>query len=261
MGKRAGRRGCGGGARGASAREGGAMGGDARDGAGLPDGLPYGISGRGCAIEEEVPRVGGGGGAVEREGGSDSVLSGHGSDSVLSVPREEVELALHLVGLALQQGDTLSLGGYSSDTTPPEPPEIPRLATNSVALPEELLLAPPRQFAGIQRLATSSVPLLPEAVTSSNPHANDTVSLGNYRDDKTPPEILRQATRSPMCGMAWSQLSEGDQLRHARQGRAPIKEEQHETKEEEAKEEYGSEDKEGEAKEEGCGRGVYSRWI
>ena len=254
MGKRAGRRGCGGGARGASAREGGAMGGGARDGAGglPPDGLPDGISGRGGAIEEEVPRVGGGGGAVEREGGSDSVLS---------VPREEVELALHLVGVALQQGHTLSLGGYSSGTTPPEPPEIPRLATNSVALPEELLLVPPRQFAGIQRLATSSVPLLPEAVTSSNPHANDTVSLGNYRDDKTPPEILRQATRSPMCGMAWSQLSEGDQLRHARQGRAPIKEEQHETKEEEAKEEYGSEDKEGEAKEEGCGRGVYSCWI
>jgi len=96
--------------------------------------------------------------------------------------------------------DTVSEGGAferEGDSGPPEPPEIPRLST-------------------------SSVPLLPDAVTSSSPNDDDTVSLEYYTTEET----LRDATRSPICGMAWSRLSAGDQQRFAQQGRSPIKTEE-----------------------------------
>ena len=93
--------------------------------------------------------------------------------------------------------EEVAIDGNGGGGSPPEPPEI-------------------------QRLANSSVPLLPDAVTSSSPNDDNTVSLEDYTTEET----LRDATRSPICGMAWSRLSEGDQQRFAQQGRAPIKTEE-----------------------------------
>ncbi|EJK54749.1 hypothetical protein THAOC_25596, partial [Thalassiosira oceanica] len=75
-----------------------------------------------------------------------------------------------------RDGIGVTLGGYSSGT-PPEIPEIPEIPVPAPPEPPEIPPEPPE----IPRLANSSLPLLPEAVTSSKPSANDddTVSIGD----------------------------------------------------------------------------------
>ena len=78
------------------------------------------------AVEEEVARVGGGEGAVEREGDSDSVPTEEVQLEQLALP-EELQLAARQLAHC-----TVSLrDSSSSGATPPEPPVIQRLANRN----------------------------------------------------------------------------------------------------------------------------------
>ena len=88
------------------------------------------------------------------------------------------------------------------------------------------------------------VPLPPDNVPSYDPYDVETVSAPSMHThtpdevpsssryvhhedlaDFTPPDILREAMRTPVDAEEWSKLSSDDRHRLALQGRAPIKEE------------------------------------
>ena len=69
-------------------------------------------------------------------------------------------------------------------------------------------------------IATPVKLLVPDEVKSSIKYEEE-----EDLTPKTPPELLRLATRTPVDAMEWSQLGWNDQQELAREGRAPIKQE------------------------------------